>query len=173
MNWLRHCASWLRRVFRPDARVVVVPGAECAHDHDHEAVLRRLVLAVNDPQKFAEVLAQFADCCGCFSAVLVEAVYEMAGLVLDFDPDAGSPFPCACEHPVVPEAMSLRLALSFDSDDEEALRMALGQILECRACMLEVIMSLTKANVSILDSTKVSWRPMLERQLLAVLDDMA
>jgi hypothetical protein len=36
-----------------------------------------------------------------------------------------------------------------------------------------VVLALVRANVTILDDTKVAWRPMLERRLLAILDDMA
>jgi hypothetical protein len=45
------------------------------------------------------------------------------------------------------------------------------EILDCQACLLSVLMALVSANVSILDDTKVAWRPMLERQLLTILDE--
>jgi hypothetical protein len=71
---------------------------------------------------------------------------------------------------VCPEAIAMRLVLAFDSDDPDALAMTLGQVADCENCILAVILALTRANVSILDDTKLSWRPALERRLLWLLD---
>ena len=64
----------------------------------------------------------------------------------------------------------MRLALAYDSDDPDTLTMTLGQIWDCQSCVLAVILALVRANVTILDDTRLSWRPMVERHLLALLD---
>ena len=176
--WLRRWKAWLRAlILRRVAGVVPFPAAEdaCAHGHDAQAVLHRLLLAVNNPQRFAAELAVFANCRGCATAVLVQCVYELAGLLLreaDAEDQPAEEATCDCDCPVCPEAVAMRLALAYDSDDPDTLAMTLGQILDCRACMLAVILALTRAHVTVLDDTKLAWRPMLERHLLTILDGL-
>lgn len=174
-SWLRRAIAWLRRLAMLLSRrepVFSVAVAECAHDADPEALLRRLLLAVGDPQRFGEVLAGFTNCRGCSTAVLAQSIYTMAGMLLgdqDVDDQLAGP-PCGCDHRVRPEVIAMRLALAFDSDDSDALGMTLGQVLDCENCVFSVILALVRANVTILDDTRLSWRPALERRLLFLLD---
>jgi hypothetical protein len=166
-------ALWRRRV----SAVVSVPVAgDCAHDQDAQALLLRLLVAVNDPGRMQNEVARLAGCQACSTVVLVQAVYELAGLVLDQgkDTDDQPSEPSRCDHrAVVPEVVALRLALAYDVDNGDVLTKTLQEIWGCPSCVLDVLMSLVRANVSILDDTKVEWQPLLERRLLTILDEVS
>jgi len=157
----------------------MVPGDACVHDVDAGLTLRRLLLAVADPERFAAELARFGDCRACSAAVLVQACYELAGLVLDCeDSDQLADDEEGCGHAVSAEAVAMRLVLSYSSGgdpdgDPDTLSVILAEIAGCTSCLISVVMALTNANVAILDGTHRSWRPVVERRLLALLDELA
>jgi hypothetical protein len=59
-----------------------------------------------------------------------------------------------------------------DSDDDAVLAATLAEVADCRWCLMSVVMALVHSQIAILDDTRVAWRPVLERHLLKVLDDM-
>lgn len=173
MNALRRFISWLRRCrlrLFGTSSVVVVPGVDCAHAVavDPEATLRRLVLAVGDPERFAEILASF--CAGCSTAILAEAAFTLAGIALDFDQaDDDQPLPCTCENPTPPQIVAMRLLLAHDSRDDTVLGATLGEV--CASCMPAVLVASTRAQAITLTDVSPAWRPRVERVLLQLLDE--
>lgn len=169
----RRFVLWLRVLFfRRAGSVVVVPGAECAHDADPDVLMRRLLRAVNDPQSFAEVLAGFGNCRGCSMGVVAQLVYTLAGLLLDQDQDVDdqSIESCTCDHPAIPEIVAMRLVLTLDAEDDAVLGMTLGQVANCTSCMLAVLVASTRAQAITLNDVSPAWRPVFERHLLRLLD---
>ncbi|ORW86910.1 hypothetical protein AWB92_24810 [Mycobacterium sp. IEC1808] len=137
--------------------------------------MRQLLSAVNDPKRFAEVVASFGDCGGCTASVIAQFSCEMACLVTDINAQDADDLlrRCTCDHPVSPEVMCMRLVLACSSHNADALALTLGQVCECTNCVIDVVLALVFANVALLDDTEVAWRPMVERRVLAILDQMA
>jgi hypothetical protein len=165
--WLR--GVWRRRVVRVVS--IPVPG-ECDHHHDPEAVMHRLVASVTDPQRFAQVLAESANCRGCQAAIIATFAYELAGFVLvDQATDDVSAEQYGCGHTSFnPEMIAMRLTLANKSGDTAVTAATLAEADECPDCLASVILSLVNAHVAVLDTTRVSWEPLVQRQLLSLLD---
>lgn len=174
-SWRRRLADWIS----PDTSgASVIPGESCTHLVDAEAAMLRLLAAVNDPAKFADVLVGFARCPSCAAALIAQIVYTLAGAAMDedidpqdIDPDIDT-LPCLCTSPVPAEVWGMRLVLAFAAD-EHTLGHAMGQLMACPNCLVAAIFSITHANVALLNGTGLSWRPLIQRNLLAALDDAA
>lgn len=144
------------------------------HHGDPETIARRLtVAAVHDPTRFAEQLDEYAGCPDCAKAVIAEFSYILGGLALhdhaQVAEDDDRPVGCTCDRPSIPEVVAMASTLSIASNDSAAVGHVLEQILPCRVCMFDVLMSVTAAHVAVLNDTNVAWRPMVENQLKVIL----
>lgn len=147
---------------------------------DPELAMHRLIdSAVNDSERFAVLLDRLGCPPGSLRGqVLAELVYTVAGWVQDADgtdePDDAT-LPCTCEGSVPAEAKAIRIALAYKamdgSDDGATLSSALVDAARCPAHVLDVLAAQAGAQVGMLDGTGHDWRPTLERELLALLDE--
>lgn len=156
----------------------------CEHYRDPENMVRQLVLAaMNNPERLGDLL-DCADCPGCARQVLEKFTFTFAGYVQDSVDKAEDASPddmaCTCERLLPAEARAMRLVLAYAamgfSDDGATLRDALVDAAQCPACVLDVLVALARAQVGLLNGSRLSWRPdneigVFEKQLLSVLDE--
>jgi hypothetical protein len=163
----------------PDTGTTAIPGEHCAHTTaaaTELTVRRLLVAAVTDTQKFAVALANLGGCPACSLSVLAQMTYSLCGFVFDQEQHTheDKPAACSCEDPIAAEVLALRLVLCASGDDDHfAVANALENVIDCQSCLLAVLFALVSAQVTILGGTNVAWRPLLERQLMALLDQAA
>jgi hypothetical protein len=143
---------------------------------DSELIARRLLTAaVTDTQKFAAALADLGGCPACTLSVLAQLVYTLCGFVFDQEHHDDFEEPgCSCEEPIAAEVLALRLVLCASGDNDHfGVANALEHVIYCQSCLLEVLFAFVTAHITILEGTNVAWRPLLERQLMALLDEAA
>jgi hypothetical protein len=166
---------WLADVISPDTGTTVVAGEHCHHltAADTELSMHQLLTAaVTDTQKFAAALAGLGGCPACSLSVLAQLVYTLAGFVFDQEHHADDEPRCSCEDPVAAEVIALRLTLCVSGDNDHfGVADALAGVIDCQSCLLSVLFALMAAHITVLEGTTVAWRPLLERQLLAMLDE--
>jgi hypothetical protein len=69
--------------------------------------------------------------------------------------------------------IAMRLALSYDAANGDALGLALREVFDCRSCLFEIVIALLNTNVSILNGTGRPWQTLFHDRLLAILDEIA
>lgn len=162
----RRLAVWLW----PDINgTAVMPGDSCAHNHDPELMMRRLLRAApRDPLLLAQTLAEFAGCGGCLTAALVHTIYTLTGIVTDYDPKDAATQPPACACVTSPEAIATAVTLALDAGDGDQLCVALQPIVNCHACLLSTIVAIATQNVHVLDGLETTLRPALDAELQTI-----
>jgi hypothetical protein len=172
----RRFFGWWLRLFSPHARIVAVPGVDCAHASP-EALAHRLKLVRRDQAKVAEILASTANCAGCMCALALQLIDESNGRALDSQADADdepAELSCVCKNRVNSEVVALRLCISLDGDSngqDQAIALALADVWDCRACLIDALVAEARTTVCLLNDTHASvWRPVIQKRLFAMLD---
>lgn len=147
--------------------------SDCEHG-DPAARMYQLLTSLHDAERFADLLFETVGCVECGAAALAETVFSLGGVLMDLqeqqEREQRADDLCECARPVCAESIAMRLVMT-DPNDVGALGIMLNEFLGCDECTSRVIVAQSRVQKALLDETKQDWRPIMERELFALLDE--